>query len=270
MAATPAAVAARRLRTQRLAGQPAASPEAVVLLLGAVQSQDYLGAKWARAQRTKGAITSTDLDAAFNAGTILRTHVLRPTWHFVLPADIRWLLQVTAPRVRKLAAHYDRQFEIDAATRKRSRTVLNRALRGTSVTRADIGRALSAAGIEASGQRLGLLVMYADLDAIVCSGPLRGKRFTYALVDERAPAAPVLSEEEALAKLTLLYFTGRGPASLADFGWWSGLTQADGKRGVALVADQLDHDRLKAPATGRPITRPPTADRATGPSVAEL
>ena len=87
----------QRLRNQRLVGPPFVKTEDAVDWLVAVQSQDYAGARWAIGQRTAGAMEA-DLDRVFDTGAILRTHVMRPTWHFVRPADIRWLLAVTAPR----------------------------------------------------------------------------------------------------------------------------------------------------------------------------
>jgi len=74
--------------------------------LGAVQSQDYGPAKWAVGMRQRRA-SDAAVERAFAEGRILRTHVLRPTWHFVLPADIRWLLTATAPRLWRIPiAHF--------------------------------------------------------------------------------------------------------------------------------------------------------------------
>ena len=109
---------ARRLRAQRLIGKPFSSPVGVVRWLGAVQSQDYAGAKWAVAQRC-GATDAT-LDRLFDQGAILRTHVMRPTWHFVAPEDIRWLLDLTAPRVRAGLAGRYRRLEIDESVAARA------------------------------------------------------------------------------------------------------------------------------------------------------
>ena len=76
--------------------RPFQGPDDVIRRLGAVQAQDYAGAKWALAMRMQGA-GEAELDRALSAGVILRTHVLRPTWHFVTPADIRWMLKLTHP-----------------------------------------------------------------------------------------------------------------------------------------------------------------------------
>ena len=180
-------VARARLHSQRLVGAPLATPEEVVGWLGAVQAQDYAGAKWAVAQRAAGC-SDADVEQACRDGRILRTHVLRPTWHFVLPDDMRWMLALTAPRVRAAMAYYDRKLGLDEAVFRRTQALLAKALVGGQArTREELARTLAAAGIEASGQRLGHIMMRAELDALVVSGPRRGKQFTYALLDERAP-----------------------------------------------------------------------------------
>jgi hypothetical protein len=232
-------VARARLRNQHLIGEPFAAPEEVVRWLGAVQAQDYSGAKWAVAQRTNGC-SDADVEQACQDGRILRTHVLRPTWHFVLPADIRWMLALTAPRVRARMAAYDRQMALDESLFRRSEAVLDKALAGgKALAREELGRALTAAGIAASGQRLAHIMMRAELDALVASGPRRGKQFTYALLDERAPPGPMLARHEALGELARRYFSSHGPALVSDFAWWSGLTVADARRGIDAVGARL-------------------------------
>ena len=207
----------------------------MVSYLGAVQSQDYAGAKWALAQRMTDA-TDTALEQAFTEGSILRTHLMRPTWHFVAPADIRWLLELTGPRVHTGNAFMYRQTGLDKAVIRKSYKVLEKALRGNKqLTRNELGAALEKAGIKAEGVRLGYFMMSAELDGIICSGARRGKQFTYALLEERVPPVRAWTREEALVELTKRYFSTRGPATLADFTWWSGLTTADAKRGLELV-----------------------------------
>jgi hypothetical protein len=234
----------RRLHNQKLARTPFRSPGEVVAWLGAVQAQDYGGARWALGQRAKG-LTDADVEQAFDEGLILRTHVLRPTWHFVTPPDIRWMLALTAPRVHALMAHHDRRLELDRATFARSRRALERALRDRQwKTRTELGAVLGRAGVAASGQRLGHLMMNAELGGVVCSGPRRGKQFTYALLEERAPRAPARPRDEALAELARRYFQSHGPATLNDFAWWSGLTRRDARAGVEAVRPALRHETL--------------------------
>src|ERR1041385_561325 len=145
-------IAVRRLRTQRLVGEPFTTVEQAVGWLGAVQSQDYAGAKWALGMRVRG-VGDADLDRLLDVGVILRTHVMRPTWHFVLPADVHWLMELTAPRVKALLAHSDGRLEIDGALLARMYAVLEAALRdGAHRTRAELSAALGRAGIDATGQ----------------------------------------------------------------------------------------------------------------------
>ena len=214
---------------QRLLGEPFASaPDAVRSLL-AVQSQDYPGAKWALGQRVAG-VTDADIDGAFDAGAVIRTHVLRPTWHFVAPADLRWLQALTSPRIHQVSGYQYRSDEIDGALAARAAAVFERELGdGRARTREELSAALGDAGIAAAGLRQTYLVMHAELEGIICSGPRRGKRQTYALVEERVPPAPHRSHEEALAELGRRYVEGHGPAQASDLAWWSGLTLKDAR-----------------------------------------
>lgn len=238
------AIGLRRLAQQRLAQHQLAAPEEVVGWLGAVQSQEYQSAMWSLGMRTQNAATEV-IERAFADGAILRTHVLRPTWHFVTPDDIRWLLALTAPRVKAAMAYYSRRLDVDDALIAQSNAAIASALAGGQYrTRAELGAALGAVGIVAEGQRLGLLIMHAELDAVVCSGPRRGKQFTFALLAERAPQARILRQDEALAELSRRYFTSHGPATPRDFAWWSGLTVADARAGLEMVGASLGHEEI--------------------------
>lgn len=255
-------IAQRRLYNQHLAGNPFERPEEVVQWLGAVQAQDYGGAKWAVALRTKSS-TNVALDRAFNQGKLLRTHVLRPTWHFVCPADIRWMLELTAPRVHAFNAYYYRQMELDEALFATANAALVKALEGgKQLTRPELAAALQQAGIITGDLlRFNLILMRAELDAVVCSGALRGKQHTYALLAERAPQAKTLERTEALAELAKRYFMSRGPATLKDYIWWSGLVKADAKAGLEMVKSQLlsevvDGETYWFAASSSPIQNP--------------
>ncbi|MCI0398089.1 MAG: winged helix DNA-binding domain-containing protein [Chloroflexi bacterium] len=237
-------IARQRLHNQHLAGTPFAKPEEVVHWLGAVQAQDYAGAKWGLSQRTTGAANAA-IDKLFDDGIILRTHVMRPTWHFVLPADIRWLLALTGPRVHAANAHYYRQLELDGAVFSRSHALLAGALQGGKhLTRAELARVLQDGGIATGGLRLGYLIMHAELDAIICSGPRRGKQFTYALLDDRVRQTTTLARDEALAELTRRYFASHGPATSPDYAWWSGLPAAEAKAGLEMVKSHFTHETV--------------------------
>jgi len=259
-------IAHRRLANQQLLTPTLTDPAEVVRRLGAVQAQDYASAKWGVALRTRGAVDAV-VEQALSEGSILRTHVLRPTWHFVTPADIRWMLALTAPRVKAAIAYYDRQLELDEAVLRRSKAALMRALRdGKALTRSELAQILRRARVDTTGsQRLGHLLMHAELDGIVCSGPRRGKQATYALLEERAPPVVPLVRDEALLQLTRRYFATRGPATAKDFAWWSGLTLADARQGVQIAGRRLEREVIgdetywHDPAVRSPRKRSPTA-----------
>jgi hypothetical protein len=260
---TPADIGLQRLAQQRLMGQQFVTPAEVVGWLGAVQSQEYLGAIWSLGMRMAGDATDDMIERAFTEGTILRTHVMRPTWHFVAAADIRWLLDLTAPRVQAATAYYYRQAGLDdEAVFARSNEVIARALAGGKyLTRAELGTALQAAGIDvADRMRLQFVVGHAELDALICSGPRRGKQFTYALLAERAPTAKTLPRDEALAELTRRYFTSHGPATARDFSWWSGLTMADARAGLTLVGADLSHEEIAGQTYWSPASLSPAVE----------
>src|SRR5215210_2326327 len=230
----------QRLHNQLLSQTKFTQPSQVVAWLGAVQSQDYAGAKWALSLRTNG-VTDVAIEQAFTNGEILRTHVMRPTWHFVTPEDIRWMLALTAPRVNALCATYYRKLELDTATFKRSNALLTKNLQGgKQLTRAELTSLLQKNSIAMHDLlRFTYLIVRAELDGIVCSGARRGKQFTYALLDERAPQTRTLERDAALAELAKRYFVSHGPATLKDFVWWPGLTMTDANKGLDSIRSQL-------------------------------
>ncbi len=258
-------IAHRRLHNQHLGGGPLPDPVAVVAHFGAMQAQEYAVAKWSIAQRTAG-IDDATVQRAIDDGAILRTHALRPTWHFVAAADIAWLQALTGPRVHVGNAPIYRQHGPDEATGAKTSAIIAKALRGGNyLTRAELAKILSRSGYEASGIRLAYTMMRAELDGLVANGPMRGKQHTYALISERAPSAAVLEPDEALAELTRRYFTSHGPATMKDFAWWSSLTMAQIRRGLHLVGSDLENEEVDgrrywfAPAPSPPREPVPTA-----------
>jgi hypothetical protein len=225
--------------------------------LGAVQAQDYLGAKWALGLRIQAASDET-IEKAFADGEILRTHVMRPTWHFVAPADIRWLLKLTSPRVNRASAYYYRKYELDDKVFARSNRALANALRGgKQLTRDELRRAVDRSGVASHDLlRFSHILLRAELDGVVCSGARKGKQFTYALLDERVPGNKVKSRDEALAELTRRYFTSHGPATLQDFTWWSGLTTADARSGLEMVQHHLAKEEIDGKTYWLPSSMP--------------
>lgn len=232
----------RRLAVQRLVGERLGSAAEVVGRLGAVQAQEFAEAKWSLGERVAGA-TDAEVQAAFDRGEILRTHVLRPTWHFVAREDLRWLLRLTRPRVHALNKYMYARSDLDERVLGRGDEVLAAALEdGGPQTRRDLAGRLRAAGIDREGLALGYLLMHAELEERIVSGPLRGKQQTYDLLERRASAAmgDTWPRERALTELILRYFRSHGPATVRDFTAWSSLTVSEVRAGLAEVGDALE------------------------------
>ena len=236
---SPLNIIANRLYNQHIADPDFESPAEVVQGLGAVQAQDYAAAKWAVGLRMKAGSDAL-IDKALTDGSILRTHVLRPTWHFVSPVDIRWMLDLTSKRINAAISYNFRRLGLEAAVFKRSGTALVRALQGgKQLTRLELVSILEQWGIKSNNLGFLHILMRAELDKLICSGARRGKQFTYALLEERASQAKTLARDEALALLTLRYFTSHGPATAQDYAWWSGLTLADARSGLELIRSEV-------------------------------
>lgn len=238
-------VARSRAGRQRLATARHGSVLDCVRWSGAVQSQDFSLACWSVAQRTRAA-TAAEVDAALSAGHIIRTHLLRPTWHFVAADDVRWMLALSAESVRAKLQAYTIERELTPVAVRRGIDALVRLFAdGGARTREQVRTALQKTGSKGlSAFSVGHLLMHAELDGLVCSGPPAGSKQTYAAFDSRVPAAPSMMREESLAALAVRYFTSHAPATMRDFRWWSGLSAADAKRAVAgapnLRARQID------------------------------
>ena len=255
-------IAAQRLWNHQLHRPLRGTPARVVERLGAVQAQEYPFAKWALALRLAGETADAEIEQAFDAGRILRTHVLRPTWHFVTPADIGWMLELTRPRVHSVLACYTRRRGIDPRTLSRATALFERALGGGHhLTRAELGARLASARMTLGSLELALVTMYAELEGVICSGSRRGKQFTYALLSERAPGGRRLSRDESLEELTRRYFSSHGPATIRDFVWWSSLTAAEARRGLEIIrARPRVHDGLTYWGTGRVAALDPAVE----------
>lgn len=161
-----------RLQNQLLVQPPFDAPQQVVEWMGAVQAQDYRMAKWAVGCRT-ASTDATQIEAALNRGDILRTHLLRPTWHFVSSKDLRWMLSLTADRIRAANDSYARGTDaaLDSKSIHRYMNLLQKTLEGNKHrTKEEIGEALNQRGIPLSQYALRHLLMRAETDGIVCSG----------------------------------------------------------------------------------------------------
>ncbi|HEY5879901.1 MAG TPA: winged helix DNA-binding domain-containing protein [Nakamurella sp.] len=238
-----------RMRRQGLWSPTAPDATTVLDSLVAMQGQEFAYALWALAQRipTERRPTHADMLASFDRGDILRTHVLRTTWHLVLPRDVRPLLRLTTPRLRRQLVFYDRQLSLDRAELDRSQAILAGAVAGgRHRTRRELADALNAAGVEASGQRLGHLMMHAEFDEVLISGEMAGKQQTYAAFDERVPAADgPFDEDAALTDFARRYTATRAPVTAKDFAGWASLTVSRARAGL----EAATHERREIDGT---------------------
>ncbi len=235
----PLEISRRRMASSRLTGGAFETPEEAVGWHLAMQAQEYGPAKWSMGQRSTG-LVDEDVDEAVAAGSIVRTHVLRATWHFVARDDIRWLLSISGPRVQQGNAGRYRDLGLDERTRARCEKVIVSALQGGErLTRNEIGAVLEDAGIDRSGQRMAYILMHCELEALIGSGGLSGKQQTYALLDERVPKGRRFDRDDAMVELVRRYLRSHGPATVKDMNWWSGFTMADIRKALELLGDEV-------------------------------
>ncbi|HTH55065.1 MAG TPA: winged helix DNA-binding domain-containing protein [Cyclobacteriaceae bacterium] len=237
-------IAHLRLCHQRLVEPKLPTPKQVVGWLGAIQAQDYYMAKWAIGSRM---LDPTDgiIEDAINRCEIVRTHVLRPTWHFVLAEDVRWMLALTAPHIKAAMKSYQAKLNLNEKTFSQTNDIIAKLLEGDNhLTRTEIVAELKKKKIKVDNLQATHIMFDAELNRIVCNGPRRGKQFTYALMDERIAKAKSMTREEALFRLSEKYFTSHGPATIQDFIWWSGLPAIDAKKGLGLVKDKLASENI--------------------------
>ncbi|HEY5408092.1 MAG TPA: winged helix DNA-binding domain-containing protein [Ginsengibacter sp.] len=235
-----------RLIAQQITTPTFTTPKEIVSWMGALQAQDYNMAKWAIGVRLPGS-TDAKIEDAFNKGTILRTHVLRPTWHFVSADDIQWMLELTAPHMNLAMKSRHKQLGLNEKIFSKSNSIIQKALeQGKHLTRPEIMSELEKANIATHDLKAIHLMYHAELNGIVCSGMMRGKNHTYALLEERVKKVKHITREEALAKLAERYFKSRCPATLEDFIWWSGLNITDGRNALEMVKNNFISENIKS------------------------
>ncbi|PWC05743.1 winged helix DNA-binding domain-containing protein [Agromyces badenianii] len=229
-----------RLHVQGLRQVRAASAAEVVRGFVAVQSQEFVPAQWGLAMRVPAERRPdlAEVSAALDRGEILRTHVLRPTWHFVGPADARWLMELSAERVHRANAIYYRRTGVDGDAATRGLDIVAEALAEAHRTRAELSAALEVAGQPFTGLAFTYLLMLAELERIAISGAGAGKQRTYAAFDERVPPSAPKTREAALDELAARFIRSRGPVTDRDFSAWSGFTLGDTRQAFAAVGDE--------------------------------
>ena len=255
---TASDIARYRLENQKIVGTKFTKPSEVVARLGAIQAQDFAGAKWSIGLRMQTA-TDGDIEQAISNKTIARSWLMRGTLHFAAVADIRWLQELVAPRMIAGSAGRQRQLELDGAVFTRSMKSFERALRGGGrLTRDEMYAVLENAKISTAGQRGYHILWRAALEGLICFGPQRGRQQTFVLLDEWAPNALRMERDQALAELAKRYFVSRGPATLDDFAYWSGLKTLEARTGLEAIASQLVQTRVSGKTSWMDANTPRT------------
>ena len=232
-----------RLQNQQLLNPLFCQPKELVSWLGAMQAQNYSMVKWAMGTRLKSATIQT-VEEALRKGEILRTHVMRPTWHLVAAEDIRWMLKLSARRIKSANDSFAKGYNLEITDElyAKSYNLLEKILCGNkSLTKQEIAEHFCCSGIlvEADNHRMTRFMVRAEQEGIVCSGEDKGGKYTYALLEERVPPVPEITKDEALARLARSYFRSHAPAVLQDFIWWSGLPVSEAKQAIYLIESEL-------------------------------
>jgi hypothetical protein len=235
----PSQVARARLRNSGLNASLFNSPPEVVRAHGGMQAQDYGPTKWSIGQRLRGA-TADDVEAHVSSGSIIRTHVLRPTWHFVAAEDLRWMLRLTGPRVQRGMQSRYHELGLGSQTLARARRAIAKALAGgVHLTRREVSEVLVRSRIDPAGQRLPHILGHCELEGLICSGAPRGKQQTFALIDERVAQEQDNLPDDPIVELVLRYFSSHGPATMKDLRWWSSLTIKEIRAALEALEGQI-------------------------------
>lgn len=233
-----------RLYNQLLAGNSFNKPEEVVYYMGAMQAQAFDMAKWAIGVRLPGSVNA-DIDEAINGFRIVRTHVLRPTWHFVAAEDVHWMLELTAPRLKPIYLNYGKYWQVEESFIHANFPKLIKLFEEEPhLTRQDIIERFPSTDAGMNSHIINQLLAHGELEGIIGSGIVTNNKHTYCLLQDRIPKPAPITKEDALERLARRYFTSHGPATIQDYIWWSGLTATDAKKGLNLIKEDFISEEI--------------------------
>jgi hypothetical protein len=235
-----------RLINQQIAEPKFSAVRDLINWMGAIQSQDYPMSKWALGIRL---ISSTDklIETAFEKAEILRTHILRPTLHLVSAENIRWLLKLTAPGIKTRLKTRQKELNLNESLLKKCNSIIRDSLKGGNhLTREELAEILNKAKVHLENQSIYHVLVNSELDGITCSGRIKGGKQTFALFDERVPETKELTKEESLGKIAGIFFSSRGPATIQDFIWWSGLSVTNSKNALEIAEPDLVSEKINS------------------------
>jgi hypothetical protein len=222
----------RRLCAQAISCSSCGSPQEVVSRLCAVQAQDRPSSKWAIGLRARSS-SEGDIEEAVTAQRIIRTWLMRGTLHFVAAEDLRWILQLIAPRVMAASRRREGQLHLDAGVFERSAALLGEAMGDGPIARSAAMELLEGRGISTVGGRGYHILWHLALIGLLCFGPMAGGEPTFVLLDRWAPSSASRTPHRPWVELARRYFHGHGPATARDLASWSGLP-------ISMVRDAID------------------------------
>jgi len=237
-------IANSRLSSQQITATKFTTAKEIVSWMGAMQAQDYAMSKWAVGCRLPNS-TEQKINAAIDKGELIRTHILRPTWHIVAAEDIYWLLELTAPQIKTILKSSHKQLEITPSILSKTNTLIIKALANNNhLTREELVDVLEKANIATNENRASHIILYAELEGFICSGSSKNNKQTYALLSDRVTRSISITREVALEKLAAKYFTSHGPATLQDFINWSGLSIKDARKSIEMIQPKFIAEKI--------------------------
>ena len=235
-----------RSLNQQLISPQYRTPEEVLSWMGMIQAQNFGAAKMALAMRMKCSSLEKALakvDEALDRGTIIRTHVMRPTWQLVCAENVRWMNEVSRERIRRQVDGYLKQTGTLMSEDEYARALelMHGWLQGGVTMTSDELKEAFSQHFPIDREHLIAYIWRAENSGMITSGRLRGNHSTYALMDERVPMQEPVERSEALRRLARMYWRGHGPATLGDFCWWAGLNIGEARDAfLSIVDDELE------------------------------
>jgi hypothetical protein len=252
-----------RLFNQKIASSEFKTAKEIVSWMGAIQAQDYPMSKWAIGLRLNNP-AEQNIENAIDKGEILRIHVLRPTWHFVSSDDIHWMIRLSSSKLRSSFKSRHKAMELNEAILKRANGIIEKSLKKEkSLTREELANEFSKAKIKTDENRLSHILFSAEFEGLICSGPIKGNKQSYALLNERVPEKKEFSREESLIKLAKKYFTSHCPATIQDFGWWSNLSLSEIRNAVESIKSDFYSETIGSQKYLYPITFSSVAEKSS-------
>jgi len=237
-------ISKNRIANQKISKSEFKTAKELVSWMGAMQAQDYNMAKWAIGLRVPNS-TDKQIETAFNNGEIIRTHLMRPTWHFVANDDLCWMLELTAPQIKTNMMSGSKNYELDTIVLNKCYKIIEHALSGgKNLTRDELKTQFSFSNIDLYENRLSYILQHAEINGLICSGPMKANKHTFSLLDERIKIKKIFTKDQALAELAIRYFTSHSPATLKDFAWWSGLSVKDSRKALDFVKSSFISEKI--------------------------